>query len=153
MAGNQKRGIFMARVTISGSLPFVDSKYELGMVAAQRVRDLNGGERPVVFVPEKEKPTITALREIESGNLDVDILRRELVQSNKKTPVIEEVQALESETAAPELKEFDAELSGMDVSPAVAEELADELADESEGTETVESIESGDGAVEELPQD
>ena len=139
----------MARTTISDTLPYVDSKYELGMVSAQRVRDLNGGERPVVFVDDRDKPTVTALREIASGDLDVNTLRRELIQSNKKAPVIEEVSNLESEGAAPELKEFDAELSGLDVLPTVAEELAIE----SEGMETVESIESGDDAVGELPQD
>jgi len=61
----------MARITISDSLPFIKNKYELGMLASQRVRDLNGGERPVVTVPENEKPPVTALREIATGNLDM----------------------------------------------------------------------------------
>ena len=38
----------MARTTNSDTLPYVDSRYELGMLASQRVRDLNGGAEPVV---------------------------------------------------------------------------------------------------------
>ena len=37
------KGFNMARVTNSDTLPFVESRYELGMLASQRVRDLNGG--------------------------------------------------------------------------------------------------------------
>ena len=33
----------MARTTNSDTLPYVESRYELGMLASQRVRDLNGG--------------------------------------------------------------------------------------------------------------
>ena len=38
----------MARTTNSDTLPFVESRYELGMLASQRVRDLNGGAESVV---------------------------------------------------------------------------------------------------------
>ena len=42
------KGFIMARTTNSDTLPFVESRYELGMLASQRVRDLNGGAQPVV---------------------------------------------------------------------------------------------------------
>ena len=38
----------MARTTNSDTLPFVESRYELGMLASQRVRDLNGGAESVI---------------------------------------------------------------------------------------------------------
>ena len=100
----------MARTTNSDTLPFVDSRYELGMLAAQRVRDLNGGAEPIVPA-KRDKPTVQALREIATGELDVNLLRHELVQSHKDTPVIAE-DAIESTAEDPVLKEIDAELEG-----------------------------------------
>ena len=140
----------MARITISDTLPFVDSKYELGMLAGQRVRNLNGGEQPIVSVLHGDKPPVVALREIATGKLDVAGLRAEFIQSYKKMPVADDnAKTLESNAETPELKEFDDELSGV---AAIKEEIAEEIADESEGTETVDSIESGDGAVEPLQE-
>ena len=84
---------------------------------------------PVVTVPENEKPPVTALREIATGNLDIDHLRQEFVQSYKKIPVVDDSQdGLESSAALPELKEIDEELSG---EAAIKEELAGEPATES----------------------
>ena len=70
----------MARTTNSDTLPYVESRYELGMLASQRVRDLNGGAEPVVD-KENDKLTVVALREIASGNLDVQNVRHEFIQS------------------------------------------------------------------------
>jgi len=129
----------MARTTISDDLKFIPNKYELGMLAGQRVRDLNGGEVPVVSVEPGTKPAVTALREIASGKLDIGVLRGEFIQSYKKIPVVDEAEdTLESNAAAPELKELDAELSGElqtpdGVSAADARaELSDEAAEDSE---------------------
>ena len=111
----------MARTTNSDTLPFVESRYELGMLASQRVRDLNGGAAPVVE-RGKDKPTVTALREIASGKLDVENLRHEFVQSYKETPVVENPEeTLEVNSADPALREIDAELEDT----LVAEESVD----------------------------
>ena len=99
----------MSRTTITDALPYVSSKYELGMLGAQRVRDLNGGTEPVVPV-DNDKPTVTSLREIASGKLDVEQLRHEFVQSYKDTPVIENATALETKSEDPALRELDLEL-------------------------------------------
>ncbi|MBR5354796.1 MAG: DNA-directed RNA polymerase subunit omega [Alphaproteobacteria bacterium] len=100
----------MARVTNSDTLPFVDSRYELGMLASQRVRDLNGGTEPVVE-KNNDKLTVVALREIASGKLDVAAVRHEFVQSYKDAPTaIEEDAALEITSEDPMLREIDAEL-------------------------------------------
>jgi len=121
----------MARTTNSDTLPYVDSRYELGMLASQRVRDLNGGAEPVV--PQgRDKLTVVALREIASGKLDVANVRHEFVQSYKETPVTE--QSLEIESNDPTLREIDAELENslLDDQPIVAEEEADDTPDSDE---------------------
>lgn len=128
----------MARTTNSDTLPFVESRYELGMLASQRVRDLNGGATPVVE-RGNDKPTVTALREIASGKLDVAEIRHEFVQSYKETPAVENAEeSLEINSDNPELREIDAELEetllsddAIDASELVEEDVAeDETGDE-----------------------
>ena len=124
----------MARTTNSDTLPYVDSRYELGMLASQRVRDLNGGAEPVV-PKSKDKLTVVALREIASGKLDVANIRHEFVQSYKDTPITDaDAQSLEVESVDPELREIDAELENalLDDSAVVAEEDADDTPDADE---------------------
>ena len=123
----------MARTTNTDTLPFVNSRYELGMLAAQRVRDLTGGAEPVVS-EDKDKKTVIALREIASGKLDIGTLRHEFVQSYKETPAIDDESAsIESQSEDPALREIDAELESALLSEAesgaesVAEELDDSL--------------------------
>ena len=100
----------MARTTNSDTLPFVESRYELGMLASQRVRDLPGGAEPVVS-KDDDKLTVVALREIASGKLNVDNVRHEFVQSYKESPVVEAGdESLEIGTEDPLLREIDAEL-------------------------------------------
>ena len=100
----------MARTTNSDTLPYVESRYELGMLASQRVRDLNGGAEPVVE-KNNDKLTVVALREIASGKLNVGAVRHEFVQSYKDTPsVVEGEETLEIGSEDPLLREIDAEL-------------------------------------------
>ena len=124
----------MARTTNSDTLPYVDSRYELGMLASQRVRDLNGGAEPLV--PQgRDKLTVVALREIATGKLDIANVRHEFVQSYKDTPITDSAeQSLEVESTDPELREIDAELENslMDDSAIVAEEESDDTPDSSE---------------------
>lgn len=127
----------MARITNSDTLPFVDSRYELGMLASQRVRDLNGGAEPVV---EKngDKLTVVALREIASGNLNVADVRHEFVESYKDAPfVIDEDASLEIATEDPMLREIDAELENSlveDTNDGIAD-AGDDMPDEAENEE------------------
>ncbi|MBQ8293880.1 MAG: DNA-directed RNA polymerase subunit omega [Alphaproteobacteria bacterium] len=100
----------MARTTNSDTLPYVESRYELGMLASQRVRDLNGGAEPVVD-KDDDKLTVVALREIASGKLDVNAIRHEFVQSYKEAPVSDAgEESLEIGSEDPLLREIDAEL-------------------------------------------
>lgn len=121
----------MARTTNSDTLPHVESRYELGMLATQRVRDLNGGAEPVV-PQDKDKLTVVALREIASGKLDVNAVRHEFVQSYKETPTaLDGEETLEVGTTDPLLREIDAELEATlasdDVEPMTAEEAVEEV--------------------------
>lgn len=104
------KDLIMARVTNSDTLPFVESRYELGMLASQRVRDLNGGAEAVVE-KNNDKLTVVALREIASGKLNVADVRHEFVESYKETPAaIGEDASLEITSEDPSLREIDAEL-------------------------------------------
>ena len=127
----------MARVTNSDTLPFVESRYELGMLASQRVRDLNGGAEPVI---EKngDKMTVVALREIASGKLDVNAVRHEFVESYKDTPfATDEEASLEIETSDPLLREIDAELENslIDDSHDGVADAGDDMPEESNDDE------------------
>ena len=126
----------MARTTNSDTLPYVESRYELGMLASQRVRDLNGGAEPVVS-QDKDKLTVVALREIASGKLDVDAVRHEFVQSYKDAPTaLEGDESLEVGSSDPLLREIDAELEASlasdDVEPMTAEEAVEEVEETSD---------------------
>ena len=127
----------MARITNTDTLPYVDSRYELGMLASQRVRDLNGGAEPVVDKAH-DKLTVVALREIGSGKLDVDMVRHEFVQSYKDTPVTADTDnSLEIATEDPLLREIDAELENslVEESHDGVEDAGDDTPDAGENEE------------------
>ena len=120
----------MARTTNSDTLPYVESRYELGMLASQRVRDLNGGAEPVVDKAD-DKLTVVALREIASGKLDVQNVRHEFIQSYKESPIAEaSEETLEIGTEDPMLREIDAELENtlVDETADAGEDVADDVA-------------------------
>jgi DNA-directed RNA polymerase subunit omega len=124
----------MARVTNSDTLPFVDSRYELGMLASQRVRDLNGGAEPVVE-KNSDKLTVVALREIASGKLNVADVRHEFIESYKDSPlVVDEDASLEVASEDPLLREIDAELENslVEDSQEGVEDADDDMPDASE---------------------
>ena len=120
----------MARTTNSDTLPYVESRYELGMLASQRVRDLNGGAEAVVE-KDGDKLTVVALREIASGKLDVEAIRHEFVQSYKETPAaLDGEETLEIGSEDPTLREIDAELENAladDAPIADAEDVMEEV--------------------------
>lgn len=131
------KGFIMARITNSDTLPFVESRYELGMLASQRVRDLNGGTEPVVD-KENDKLTVVALREIGSGKLDIDTVRHEFVESYKETPAVADSEnSLEVTSEDPLLREIDAELENslVDDSQDGVADAGDDTPDASEDEE------------------
>lgn len=63
----------MARVTIEDCLDNVDNRFQLVLVATKRARQILLGSEPMVEV-DKDKPTVTALREIADGLVTREIL-------------------------------------------------------------------------------
>jgi DNA-directed RNA polymerase subunit omega len=60
----------MARVTVEDCLDREDNRFALVVLAAQRCRQLMKGATPLVH--SKNKPAVTALREIAAGKVHFD---------------------------------------------------------------------------------
>jgi DNA-directed RNA polymerase subunit omega len=60
----------MARVTVEDCLDREDNRFALVVLAAQRCRQLMKGSNPLVH--SKNKPAVTALREIAAGKVHFD---------------------------------------------------------------------------------
>ena len=65
----------MARITIDDCLRRIPNRFLLTQVATLRARQLTSGSTPLVDA-ERDKPTVTALREIALGKIGLEILKR-----------------------------------------------------------------------------
>ena len=76
----------MARVTVEDAVDKIGNRFDLILVAARRARQIaTGGKDPMVEA-ENDKPTVIALREIESGlitNDSLDTLDRQDLQDQE----------------------------------------------------------------------
>ncbi|MDM7322416.1 MAG: DNA-directed RNA polymerase subunit omega [Gammaproteobacteria bacterium] len=63
----------MARVTVEDCLKDIDNRFQLVLMAAKRARQIEAGAQPLVD-PERDKPTVIALREIAEGKLTQAVL-------------------------------------------------------------------------------
>ncbi|MCB1753964.1 MAG: DNA-directed RNA polymerase subunit omega [Gammaproteobacteria bacterium] len=68
----------MARVTVEDSLEKIGNRFELVLLASKRARDISMGAEPFL-PPEKDKPSVIALREIADGLIDQDYARKKAV--------------------------------------------------------------------------
>ena len=66
----------MARITVEDCLPKISNHFDLTLVAARRARQLENGTLPLVDDVRNNKPTVTALREIASGQVGMEMLSR-----------------------------------------------------------------------------
>ncbi len=108
----------MARVTVEDCLENVDNRFELVRLAARRARQLAQGKDPLVD-PEKDKPTVIALREIAEGLIDEQILdEAEAAEKRKFT----EVDTEEGTEESGEMKESDT----LDMAAAIKAALSGE---------------------------
>jgi DNA-directed RNA polymerase subunit omega len=64
----------MARITVEDCLNKVPNRFQLVLVATYRARMLSQGHGPTVEA--RNKPGVTALREIAAGEVGVEMLRR-----------------------------------------------------------------------------
>ena len=60
----------MARVTVEDCLKKVQNRFELAVIVSKRVKQILKGDE--VLVPSKNKPVVTALREVAAGKVYVN---------------------------------------------------------------------------------
>jgi len=95
----------MARVTVEDCLEHVENRFKLVLLASKRARQLSMGTEPLVEW-ENDKPTVVALREIEEGLVDEEMMEAALAQ-----PVEEDLPFDEDDLAAALHAEISRELT------------------------------------------
>jgi len=69
----------MARITVEDCIDKFESRFELVLIASNRARKLHSGEDPTV-VKNNDKNTVIALREIADETLNIDDMKKSLVE-------------------------------------------------------------------------
>ncbi len=64
----------MARITVEDCLKKIPNRFQMVLVAAYRARQLTQGHAP--RLETKDKPAVTALREIAQGDVGIEMLKR-----------------------------------------------------------------------------
>ncbi|AEC19532.1 DNA-directed RNA polymerase subunit omega [Pusillimonas sp. T7-7] len=64
----------MARITVEDCLGHIPNRFNLTLAATYRARELAQGHEP--RLDSKNKPTVTALREIAAGVTGLEMLRK-----------------------------------------------------------------------------
>lgn len=65
----------MARITVDDCLKRISNRFELTLAATYRARQLATGAEPTIDA-SRDKPTVTALREIAQGKVGLEILNK-----------------------------------------------------------------------------
>ena len=65
----------MARITVEDCIGRIPNHFDLTLTAALRARQLANGSTALVD-ESRNKPTVTALREIAAGQIGVEVLQR-----------------------------------------------------------------------------
>ena len=64
----------MARITVEDCLEIIPNRFQLVLAATYRARMLEQGHSPKI--ESKDKPTVTALREIAAGLTGIEMLKK-----------------------------------------------------------------------------
>lgn len=64
----------MARVTVQEAVEKIGNRFDLILTAARRARQLQLNQREPLVPEDNDKPTVIALREIEKGLINNDIM-------------------------------------------------------------------------------
>ncbi|MFB6421821.1 MAG: DNA-directed RNA polymerase subunit omega [Candidatus Malihini olakiniferum] len=64
----------MARVTVQDAVEKIGNRFDLVLVAARRARQMQAGRKDPMVLEENDKYTVIALREIEEGLINNQIL-------------------------------------------------------------------------------
>ena len=74
----------MARVTVEDAVDKIGNRFDLVLVAARRARQIaTEGKDPMVDV-QNDKPTVTALREIEEGLVTASTLEQDQIRDQEQ---------------------------------------------------------------------
>jgi DNA-directed RNA polymerase subunit omega len=65
----------MARITVDDCLKRIPNRFHLTLAATYRARQLSSGASPLVE-PNRDKATVIALREIASGKIGTEVLKK-----------------------------------------------------------------------------
>lgn len=79
----------MARVTVEDCIDKVQNRFELVLLAANRARQISGGELPTVPEDNDKNPVI-ALREIAEETVAVESLREAQIQGQQRFAEVDE---------------------------------------------------------------
>ena len=79
----------MARITIEDCEPEVPNRFNLTVLASQRVKQFANGATPTVS-RDNDKDTVLALREIANGSVSIEDLKNSLIESYRQTAFFEE---------------------------------------------------------------
>ncbi len=77
----------MARITVEDCVTIVPNRFELCLVASNRAKSILSGA--ATALDRKEKPAVIALREIAEGMVDVENVKKNIVNSIKNRGIIE----------------------------------------------------------------
>jgi DNA-directed RNA polymerase subunit omega len=100
----------MARITVEDCLEHVENRFELVLLATKRARQLAFGTTEPLVPWENDKPTVVALREIATGEINEGFIKACEVQA--RAQVAQAQQA--SYAYADQVAEFSDELATMD---------------------------------------
>ena len=65
----------MARITVDDCIKFLPNRFELTLAATNRARQITSGAAPMLD-PDRDKPTVIALREIAAGKVGIEMLHK-----------------------------------------------------------------------------
>ncbi|MEF8729851.1 MAG: DNA-directed RNA polymerase subunit omega [Accumulibacter sp.] len=65
----------MARVTVDDCLTRIPNRFQMTLAATYRARQITAGASPLIDA-NRDKPTVTALREIALGKVGLEVLNR-----------------------------------------------------------------------------
>jgi DNA-directed RNA polymerase subunit omega len=65
----------VARITVDDCLKRISNRFHLTLAATYRARQLGAGASPLVE-PNRDKATVIALREIASGKIGAEVLKK-----------------------------------------------------------------------------
>ena len=65
----------MARVTVDDCMQCIPNRFQMTLAATYRARQITAGATPMVD-PDRDKPTVIALRELALGLYGLEVLNR-----------------------------------------------------------------------------